>query len=99
MTTLFPRTSGNALTFCKSSKTIGALKSDDAALPLQEVVVFLKAAPRETDPEILAFRKELEEQPGMRVFHFQQLESLKTEFEQVASGWVQQIAEAGRLRV
>jgi hypothetical protein len=72
---------------------------DDTALPLQEVVVFLKAAPRETDPEILSFRKELEEQPGVRVFHFQQLENLKTEFEQVASGWVQQIAEAGRLRV
>jgi hypothetical protein len=35
---------------------------DDAALPMQEVVVFLKAAPRETDPEILAFRKELEQQ-------------------------------------
>src|ERR1039457_1415940 len=35
---------------------------DDATLPMQDVVVFLKAAPRETDPEILAFRKELEEQ-------------------------------------
>jgi hypothetical protein len=72
---------------------------DDPALPLQEVVVLLKAAPRETDPEILAFRKELEEQPGVRVFHFDQLESLKTQFEQVASPWVRQIAEAGRSRV
>jgi hypothetical protein len=72
---------------------------DDAALPMQEVVVFLKAAPRETDPEILAFRKELQEQPGVRVFHFHQLESLKTQFQQVSSGWVRQIAEAARLRV
>lgn len=72
---------------------------DDAALPMQEVVVFLKAAPRETDPEILAFRKELEGQPGVRVFHFQQLDSLKTEFGQVAGAWVRQIAEAAPLGV
>src|SRR5580704_14287539 len=37
---------------------------DDASLPMREVIVGLKAAPRETDPSILAFRKELEEQPG-----------------------------------
>jgi hypothetical protein len=72
---------------------------DDPALLMQEVVVFLKAAPRETDPEVLAFRKELEEQPGVRVFHFHQPESLKTQFEQVSRGWVGQIAEAARLRV
>lgn len=43
---------------------------DDPALPMHEVVVFLKAAPRETAPEILAFRRELEEQAGVPVFHF-----------------------------
>ena len=64
---------------------------DDATLPMQDVVVFLKAAPRETDPEIVAFRKELEEQPGVRVFHFDQLENLKTQLQQVSSGWVLQI--------
>ena len=64
---------------------------DDATLPMQDVVVFLKAAPRETDPEILALRKELEEQPRVRVFHFDQLENLKTQLQQVSSGWVLQI--------
>ena len=64
---------------------------DDATLPMQDVVVFLKAAPRETDPEILAFRKELEEQPSVRVFHFDKLENLKTQLQQVSSGWVLQI--------
>jgi hypothetical protein len=68
---------------------------DDATLPMQEVVVFLKAAPRETDPEILAFRKELEEIQGVRVFHFDKIESLKTQLQQVSSGWVRQIIEAG----
>jgi len=67
---------------------------DDAALPMQDVVVFLKAAPRETDPEILAFRKELQELPGVRVFHFDKIESLKAQLQQVSSGWVRQIAEA-----
>jgi hypothetical protein len=65
---------------------------DDAALPMQDVVVFLKAAPRETDPEILAFRKELQEIPGVRVFNFDKIESLKTQLQQVSSGWVRQIA-------
>ena len=31
---------------------------------------FLKNAPRETDPEILGFRKELQEQPGVRALAF-----------------------------
>jgi hypothetical protein len=44
---------------------------DDPAFPMQEVAVFLKDAPRETDPEILAFRKELEQRQDMRVFHFE----------------------------
>ncbi len=65
---------------------------DDATLPMQDVVVFLKAAPRETDPEILAFRKELQEIPGVRVFNFDKIESLKTQLQQVSSGWVRQIA-------
>jgi hypothetical protein len=68
---------------------------DDGALPMQEVVVFLKAAPRETDPEILAFRKELEELQGVPVFHFEKIESLKTQLQQVSNGWVRQIIEAG----
>lgn len=68
---------------------------DDAAMPMREAIVCLKAAPRETDPEILAFRKELEELPGVRVFHFDKPESLKTQLLQVCGGWVRSIAEAG----
>ena len=68
---------------------------DDPNFPMQELVVFLKDAPRETDPEILGFRKELREQPGVRVFAFDNLETLKTQLQQVSSEWVRQIIAAG----
>jgi len=67
---------------------------DDAALPMREVVVFLKAAPRETDPEILAFRKELEERPDIRVFRFDQAENLKPQVVAVCGEWVRSILDA-----
>jgi hypothetical protein len=68
---------------------------DEPAMPMREAIVCLKDAPRETDPEILAFRKEIEELPGVRVFHFDKPESLKTQLLEVCSGWVRSIAEAG----
>jgi len=40
---------------------------DDASMPMRDVVVCLKDAPHETNPEILGFRRELEEQSGVRV--------------------------------
>ncbi len=64
---------------------------DDTALPMREVIVFLKAAPRETDPEILAFRRELEEQPNVRVFCFDKAESLREQVEGAAREWVRAI--------
>ncbi len=64
---------------------------DDAALPMREVIVFLKAAPRETDPEILAFRRELEEQPDVRVFCFDKAETLREQVEWAAREWVRAI--------
>ena len=73
---------------------------DDAGFPMREIAVFLKNAPRETDPEILAFRKELEETAGVRVFHFDKQENLKSQLFEVCSGWVKSIgaesATAGR---
>ena len=68
---------------------------DDATLPMREIIVCLKDAPRETDPEILAFRKELEEQPNVRVFHFEKVESLEEQLRKVCGEWVQSIIAAG----
>src|SRR5579884_2424885 len=50
---------------------------DDAAMPMREVAVCLKDAPRETDPEILQFRRELEESPGVRVTPYTSVAELK----------------------
>jgi hypothetical protein len=68
---------------------------DDAALPMREVIVCIKDAPRETDPEILAFRKELEDRQDVRVFHFDKPENLKSPLLEVCRGWVRSILEAG----
>lgn len=67
---------------------------DDRSLPMREAVVCLKAAPRETDPEVLAFRKELDETPGIRVLHFDTAESMKSQLSEVCKGWVQAIMAA-----
>ena len=64
---------------------------DAAGFPMREVVVFLKSAPRETDPQILAFRKELEEQPDVRVFHFEKPDELEAQLREVSSNWVRSI--------
>jgi hypothetical protein len=66
---------------------------DDGSMPMRDVVVCLKDAPRETDPEILAFRKELEEQQNFRVFHFDKTDTLRTQLLDVCSGWVRSILE------
>ncbi len=67
---------------------------DDASLPMREVIVCLKDAPRETDPEILAFRKELADQQNVRVFYFDNLESLGEQLRKVCGEWVQSIIAA-----
>jgi len=64
---------------------------DNASQKMREVVVYLKAAPRENDPEILAFRKELAECPGIRVFHYSELDGLKSQVRELAAGWVRDI--------
>src|SRR5258708_6338876 len=68
---------------------------DDPSMPMREVIVCLKDAPRETDPEILAFRKELEDRQDVLVFRFDKPESLKTRLLEVGSCWVQSIIAAG----
>ena len=68
---------------------------DDSSLPMRDIIVCLKNAPRETDPEILAFRKELEDQQNVRVFHFDNAESLGEPLRKVCGEWVQSIIAAG----
>jgi hypothetical protein len=67
---------------------------DDTNFPMRDVIVCLKDAPRETDPEILAFRKELQEQRNVRVFHFDKEETLKKHLSDTCSEWVRAISAA-----
>ena len=67
---------------------------DDSSLPMREAIVFLKDAPRETDPEILAFRKELEGRQDVRVFRFDKSEGLKEQMLEVCGAWVTSILAA-----
>ncbi|HEY3740763.1 MAG TPA: hypothetical protein VGL53_13015 [Bryobacteraceae bacterium] len=63
----------------------------DDTMPMREVLVFLKDAPRETDPAILAFRKELAELPDVRIFHFRSQEEMRAQLLEVLAGWVEDI--------
>ena len=67
---------------------------DDEAQPMREVAVFLKAAPRESDPEILAFRRELAERRDVRVFGFETAEGLKEQVVTLGRDWVHAIRGA-----
>jgi hypothetical protein len=68
---------------------------DDEEMPMREVIVCLKDAPHETDPAILAFRKELEDRQDVRVLHFDKPANLKPLLTGVCGEWVQSIVAAG----
>jgi len=67
---------------------------DDASMPMREVVVCLKDAPHETDPEILAFRRELQDREDVRLFRYASLDALKAQLVEVSTGWAQAIVQA-----
>jgi hypothetical protein len=68
---------------------------DDVSFPMREVIVFLKDAPHETDPVVLAFRKELEGRSDVRVLHFDKPARLQQQLQEVCGEWVKSIVEAG----
>jgi hypothetical protein len=67
---------------------------DDPAMPMREVVVCLRDAPNETNPEVLAFRKELEDRQDLRLFRYSTAESLKEHLIAVGNGWTRQLMES-----
>jgi hypothetical protein len=69
---------------------------DDPAMPMRDVVVCLKDAPRETNPEILAFRKELEEIPNDRVFRYGSIDLLKEHLRGICEGWARDAIELAK---
>jgi hypothetical protein len=71
---------------------------DDAAMPMRDVVICLKQAPHESNPEILAFRKELEERTDLRVFHYGSVEELKAQLTTICNGWAQELIDSGMVK-
>jgi len=69
---------------------------DDAAMPMREVVVCVKDAPGETNPEILAFRTELEERQDVRVFRYGSVDALQKHLTQVSNGWANALIEESK---
>ena len=67
---------------------------DDAAMPMRDVVVCLKDAPRETNPEVLAFRRELEERTELRVLRYGSADEMRARLTEVCEGWARDIIAA-----
>ena len=67
----------------------------DSAMPMREVVVCLKDAPHETNPEVLAFRRELEQHPEVRLLRFATPADLKTNLTEVCTGWARELIQSG----
>ena len=67
----------------------------DDAMPMRNLAVCLKDAPHETHAEILAFRRELEEQQNLRILRYSTLDELKTQLTAVCREWAQATIDAG----
>lgn len=68
----------------------------DVAMPMRDVVVCLKDAPNETNAEILAFRKELEDSANVRLFRYSNVETLQQHLTGICNGWARELLEAGK---
>lgn len=66
----------------------------DTTMPMREVVVCLKDAPGETNPEILAFRKELDKREDVRLFRYSSIDALEEHLSEVCNGWARDLMEA-----
>jgi hypothetical protein len=61
---------------------------------MREIVVCLKDAPHETNAEILAFRKELEERQDVTVFRYKGVDDLRARLTEVCAGWARVIIDS-----
>lgn len=68
---------------------------DDASMPMREVVVCLKEAPGESNQQVLAFRKELEERNDVNLFRYSHSEQLRGHLERVCTNWAQELIALG----
>lgn len=64
---------------------------EENAMPMRNIVVFLKDAPHETDPRVLEFRKELNSFPGVRTFRYRTMQELSAQLMPILTEWVQEL--------
>jgi hypothetical protein len=69
---------------------------DDDGMPMCGIAVCLKDAPHERNEDVLAFRRELEEQKNVSLIRYGTLEELKTQFMQICSQWAQESIERAK---
>jgi hypothetical protein len=67
---------------------------DDVSMPMRDLVVAIKDAPNETNAEILAFRKELEERTDLSVIRYSAVDELREQMTEVCNGWARALIEA-----
>jgi len=67
---------------------------DDASMPMRDVVVAIKDAPNETNAEILAFRKELEDRTDLRIIRYRTVDELRAQMIKVCNGWARALIES-----
>jgi hypothetical protein len=68
---------------------------DNSSMPMRDVVVCLKDAPGETNSEIVAFRKEIEEREDITVFRYSGVEQLQKHIERVCVEWTESLIALG----
>jgi hypothetical protein len=68
---------------------------DDKAMPMRDVVVCLKDAHSETDAEILAFRRELEERQDLRIFRYASVHELRAQLAEACNEWARSLIGFG----
>lgn len=66
---------------------------DDPAMPMRDVVICLKDAPHEIDPQVLAFRAEMEAFQNVRVIRYRRVEEVRQQIAEVCTGWAESIIE------
>jgi hypothetical protein len=59
----------------------------DPAMPMRDLLICLKDAPGETDEQILAFRRELEDQSVVHLFRYKSLDEFEAQLEATLSEW------------
>jgi hypothetical protein len=72
---------------------------DDGSMPMRAVVVGLKDAPHETNAEILAWRRELEQRSDLLVFRYASADELKVRLNEVCEGWARDAVTANAASV